>query len=259
MLEQFTKNIDLNTEWSYNPQREVDDFNTSSGTLEGYDCPTCRNKGLIAFVHDGDMSTKKCVCIALRRNARNLRDSGLDNLVESCLFETYEVTTPWQQHMLDTARAYALDGEGSWLYIGGQVGCGKTHLCTATAYELMLRGMTGKYMLWRDDSAMLKANVNEDIYGEKMREYKKAGVLYIDDLFKNEQNAQPTPADIRLAFEIINYRYNDPHKATIISSEKSVDEILAIDEALGSRIYQRTKRFCVFIARDRDKNYRLRG
>lgn len=75
--------------------------------------------------------------------------------------------------------------------------------------------------------------------------------LYIDDFFR--QN--PTQADISLAFDILNSRYNTG-KLTIISSEKTLSEILSADEALGGRIAQ----MCpapVKIAKDRKKNRRI--
>lgn len=67
-----------------------------------------------------------------------------------------------------------------------------------------------------------------------MHELKMVYVFYIDDFIKETV----TDADINIAFELLNARYNDHEKLTIISTEKS------IDEALGSRIYERsTHRF----------------
>ena len=67
----------------------------------------------------------------------------------------------------------------------------------------------------------------------------------------------PTQADVNLAFEIINYRYNDPQLITVISCERDVTELLDIDEAVGSRIYQRTKKYNISVSADNKKNYRL--
>ena len=44
------------------------------------------------------------------------------------------------------------------VFIGGQVGAGKTHLCTAMVGEFLKRGISAKYMLWRDDALKLKAS-----------------------------------------------------------------------------------------------------
>ena len=93
--------------------------------------------------------------------------------------------------------------------------------------------------------------------------FKKAEVLYIDDLFKTGKAPDGsvlkiTGADVNVAFEIINYRYNNPALVTIISSELTEDEILDIDEATGGRIYERAKK-AFSIGKDRKKNYRIKG
>ena len=49
----------------------------------------------------------------------------------------------------------------------------------------------------------------------------------------------PTAADVNLAYEIINYRYNNRDKITIISTELTIGGLCEIDEALGGRIRQR--------------------
>ena len=85
--------------------------------------------------------------------------------------------------------------------------------------------------------------------------------MYIDDLFKTgkaDDNTvqKPTGADINAAFEIINYRYNNPSLLTIISSELSQDELIDIDEAIGGRIYEKSTAFS--IGKNRDRNYRIK-
>jgi DNA replication protein DnaC len=83
-------------------------------------------------------------------------------------------------------------------------------------------------------------------------------VLYIDDFWKTQQGTNPTPADVHLAFEIINYRYQDKKCVTIISCERTVKELMQIDETVGSRIFERSKDYRLEIERDSAKNFRLR-
>ena len=66
---------------------------------------------------------------------------------------------------------------------------------------------------------------------------KKTEVLYIDDFLKGGD----TDADIRLAYEILNSRYNDRGLRTILSSEMTPEKLLRRDEALGGRIYERAR------------------
>ena len=75
--------------------------------------------------------------------------------------------------------------------------------------------------------------------------------MYIDDLFKGSV----TSADINLAYEIINARYGVKELRTIISTERSMQNIIGIDEALGSRIYQRSKNFIIQTPK---QNWRLK-
>ena len=147
-----------------------------------------------------------------------------------------------------------------WLFMGGQVGAGKTHLCTAVVGKFFSMGKAARYMLWRDESPVLKAVVNSaEEYLAAMEPLKTAEVLYIDDLFKTERGKSPTEADIKLAHELLNYRYINRNLVTIISSELLIDDLIDIDEAIGSRIYELSKQnYCVQIGYNRDKNFRLK-
>ena len=110
-----------------------------------------------------------------------------------------------------------------------------------------------RFMQWRDDSTALKQGVKErEWYEAETRKYKQVPVLYIDDFFKGGV----TDADIKLAYEILNARYNNEPLRTIISSEMSLEEIGKIDEAISGRIYERARGF---ILKAPDENYRLRG
>ena len=247
-------------------------LNSTIGALDkqdGYSGALCKNKGIIAYPEISELgySTvvfRECVCMKPRRSLRRLEKSGLKSLIKDYTFARFNVHKPWQGLMLNAARSYAEKPEG-WFFVGGQSGSGKTHICTAICRELLLSGRAVIYMLWRDTVAQLKAAVtDEKRYAELINEYKTVDVLYIDDLFKSgrskEAAAQPTSADINVAFEILNYRYNNPALLTVISSEYSIGDIISIDEAVGGRIYERTKNGnACSIKRDRGKNYRLRS
>ena len=101
---------------------------------------------------------------------------------------------------------------------------------------------------------ILKTLVNDKGYKEAINEFKKTDVLYIDDLFK-QQNVGD--ADIKLAFEIIDSRYRED-RITVISSELNIDDIMGIDEAVAGRILQMSRGYQLNIDKDRNKNYRLR-
>ena len=95
-------------------------------------------------------------------------------------------------------------------------------------------------------------------YQKAMQQYKTIKVLYIDDLFKTEKGKSPTTADINIVFEILNTRYLERNLITIISSEKNIKELIAIDEAIGSRIFEMAGYYCVQIKNNDRMNMRLR-
>lgn len=254
-------------------QLSVDTFNAVEGTPDksGYDCRKCRNKGLIYFVQERNGTyievAKECDCKPIRKSIMSMKNSGLEPIIKRCTFDKYEATEEWQKIAKTKAYNFAKNAEAldeKWFFIGGGIGSGKTHLCTAIVREFLIAGKNAKYMLWVKDSAKLKAMVNEPEYEATLDEYRNAQVLYIDDFFKITKDGYgkellPTAADIRLAYEIINHRYQHSELITIISSERYIYEIEEIDSAVGSRIYEMSKDNVVNIARDKKRNYRIRG
>lgn len=250
-------------------QFKVDCDNRRNGNLheaDGYNCEICKNKGIIYKTHRylGDLKQiiADCDCMTIRKSIMRMKRSGLEDVIKKCTFGKFEATEPWQKIVKDAAVEYAENPVG-WFFIGGQSGCGKTHICTAICRELLLKGKETFYMKWRDDIAKMKGlSLDADERENMINKYKNAEVLYIDDLFKTGRNPdgtepKPTAADINIAFEIINYRYCKPDLLTIISSELSINEILNIDEATGGRICERSK--VTNIAKDRSRNYRTRN
>lgn len=136
----------------------------------------------------------------------------------------------------------------------GQPGSGKTHLLMAIANRLITKKVVSvHYFPFVEGFNDLKDDF--DLLEEKIDRMKKVDVLFIDDLFKGRE--MPTPFQIEQMFAVINYRYLN-HKPILVSSEKMMEELLDIDEALGSRIKQMTKDFLVEIEGDRNLlNYRL--
>ncbi len=247
-------------------QHQCDAMNKTAGELEDYDCPKCKNKGVIYFVgEDGEIKCRECSCMAIRASMARIRNSGLQNLLDLYTFDRFEAEAPLQRLMKSSAEKYLEDENGGWFFIGGQSGAGKSHICTAIAGELLRRGKAVRYMLWKDESTKIKATINdEDKYDRLIAPLKTVPVLYIDDLFKpvyddRGMRRQPNPGDISLAFEIINSRYiAGPRGTTIISSEWTMNDLQRVDPATAGRIFQRAQNYCLSIAPGKDRNYRLR-
>lgn len=259
-----------------NTLHKCDSYNRSEGDLnerDGYDCPLCKNRGYTAEARQDpnfgywSECLIPCKCQKVRATIKRLERSGLKNIIRDYTFKRYEAEDPWQQTLKNAAMRYAKNPDKNWFFLGGQSGCGKTHLCTAIAGYFLRHDAEVKYMLWRDDVARIKANMtNSEEYARLMSGFKTAPVLYVDDLFKagkgpDGQPAMPSTADVNIAFEIINYRYNNPELITIISSERSIQDITAIDEAIGGRIAERTLQagYGFNVKHDPAKNHRMKG
>lgn len=226
---------------------------------DDYDCKICSNRGYTAFIKDNYILHVQCECMKIRKNLKLIKQSGLGSLLDRYTFDTFNPSEAWQQRIKQKAKEFLSDCLGKWFYIGGQVGCGKTHICTAITGEFIKRGIFSKYMLWVDESTKLKAlKMHEEDYSKAITKIKNTPVLYIDDFLKVPYGKEIGAADISLAFEILNFRYNNDKLVTIISSEKPISEILRLDEALGSRISQRAKDYNFKISDDINKNYRLK-
>ena len=232
-------------------------YNNREGDLnqtDGIDCRECRNKG---FVMDNEGTLHKCKCLKERANWRRIKVSGLRDL-DHYTFRNYEIKEDWQRKVRDTAAMYAKNPQG-WFFIGGQTGSGKTHISSAICRHL-IREKKILYFCWRDEVPRLKAIVNDDPdeYAKRMAEVKEIEVLYIDDLFKTGKGGSPTEADVNLAFEILNYRYN-AGLLTVISSEMTLGQIRTIDDAVAGRIAERAGNYIISIPKGDAKNYRYKG
>lgn len=204
-----------------------------------YQCERCHDSGQIVSRIPGkfELHVEECPCAMERRNKARIERSGLADVMSRYTFESYQTTNPRLKAIKAAAMRYVLRAENEWFIIIGRPGSGKTHICTAIVGELIKRGVNCRYMLWRDEVRELKALVNDNkAYFDRMDELKRIDVLYIDDFLKGK----PTDGDLNVAFELLNSRYNQRLR-TIISGERSIEAVMDLDEAVGSRIYERSK------------------
>lgn len=249
-------------------QRKADIYNRTPGDLPGELCEKCRNKGYVMRIEDGYRITRECECMPARKSIAMMQKSGLGELLERCTFDAYLTQFQWQESAKRLAIDYANDPAERWFVASGRSGSGKTHLCTAICGKLLESGLETRYMLWVDESRRLKSIVNSELeYSQIIKPLKTVKVLYIDDLFKprteddrytgKRRKVTATASDITLAYEILNSRIMRSDLITIISTELTIGDIMELDEALGSRIYQASKRGS-YIQMTGDKNWRLR-
>lgn len=234
-------------------------------------CEKCGDSGTVLKTdEEGRLFLLPCDCDAMKRARyrKMLKESGLERVVEVMTFDTWQAEEPWQNKARQTAQQWTAEivaGKRPWLFFGGAVGSGKTHLCTAACGKLMEAGFAVHYMLWPEISRQLKACVNDaEEFQLLVSPLKRTPVLYIDDLFKTKRSDTNavrdvvTPADVRVAFEIIDARVR-MNRPTIISTEWMLDELVEADEGTFSRVNCMSEGYQVQIGRDKGRNWRMKG
>lgn len=148
----------------------------------------------------------------------------------------------------------------------GQPGCGKTHLLTALCNNMISNKIRSiLYFPFVDGFDDLRADFNK--LEQKLNRMKEADILFIDDLFKpvtkttkdggRKKIPQASDWEIKQVYSVINHRYMN-HKPIFISSELVFNEIIHLDEAIGTRIYQMCKKYFIEIDKNSNLNYRLK-
>lgn len=243
-------------------RRKADRYNRSRGNLTGIDCGNCLNRGDFMMIHEDEQGGvsevyEPCECMAARKSMDRLRNSGLEEGIKRCRLDNYRTDEEWQRRMLSAAEAYIEETDGAWFFVGGAVGAGKTHICTAICGEYLMR-MPVMYAIWPEELQRLKATQFDDAeYSPRMRNLMNIDLLFLDDFFKVTAGKEPSAADIRIAHELLNHRYV-ARKQTIISSERYLSEIIDIDQATGGRIAERAKGYTLNLQRAKAKDYRMR-
>ena len=237
-------------------------YNEKHGNLKFLDCPKCKNKGYIQIVRFCDFYNDytdymvECECMAKRKTMFKAQKSGLGDYL-SKRFDDYIANDEWQANIKAKAIEYCKSNNKYWFITLGQSGAGKTLISTIIAnYLLLKQDKTVMYITWTDFISKLKRDMMGDNSSEVsnyLDDVKQVEVLYIDELLKKYNET-----DLKYIIEIINYRYTNNLK-TIISSERTIDELIEIDEATFGRVIEKAGNFIINIPKDKKKNYRLKG
>lgn len=187
---------------------------------------------------NGALRFQRCKCQSIRDAIGAMDRSGIPpDALAACTWENWKTPENWQRRALAMAQDYVQQiaaGDPSWFIICGTPGCGKTTLCTTIFRAIVEGGKPGLYVSWREFARRAKAVGNDrDDFREETEPLKNTPLLYLDDFWKGEIR----PADVHLAFELINARYISK-KPTILSSENTLEAILRGDEAIGSRLFE---------------------
>ena len=201
-----------------------------------------------------------CDCRKIEKLKNEWKHSGINVEQSTHTFSNFEVWNLSSERAKNTAVAYykefyeVRNKRRNSILFCGQVGSGKSHLSVGLALNFLKQRIKVVYMPYRDVITKVKQNmIDPQYYSKIILKYQLCEVLLIDDLFKGKINE----SDINIVFEIINYRYLN-FLPVIVSSEFSIDRLLAFDEGVGSRIYEMAKDYVVEIEKDIGNNYRLK-
>ena len=229
-------------------------------------CKYCEDKGYYKAIDSlGLPHLKDCpYCFEKRKMALILKKSGISaGDYAKYTLDTFDAQRSKNAAKMKNMAVKYLDEHPSGIGFGvfGQSGGGKTHICIA-----LCQAITEKYheehYYFPYNSQMIKlmkaAQSYHDDYEDIMRGWKSCDNLYIDDLLK--MAARKTirgkntydPNELYILFDLINARYLN-HKTTFFSSEYSVKDIINIDEALGSRIFEMINPYGCFIAGNNER------
>ncbi len=229
---------------------------------EEYECQECRDTGFVMnFDEKGREFATRCRCYSMRRSRELLQYSGISEEFGKKTFDNfYTCGEPQLENAKAKATQYVMDfvefehDRRSSILFAGQVGAGKTHLGMAICNELLHTQCVGVvYMPYRDAVTKIKQSVmDKENYNAAIGQYCNARLLYIDDLLKGKLS----DADVNIMYEIVNYRYMN-NLPMIISTEKSPNDLLIFDEAIGSRVIEMC-RGNIIQMRGKELNYRLK-
>ena len=226
-----------------------------------YKCSKCCDTGWILIPQENRQPLAiACECRKIEKLKNEWKYSGINIEQSKLTFSSFEIWNEASERIKDTAAAYCTDFDEirskrrNSILLCGQVGSGKSHCSIAVALNFLKQRIKVVYMPYRDVITKIKQNMIDQEYYQKMiSKYQTCEVLLIDDLFKGKI----TESDLNIIFEIINYRYLN-FLPIIVSSEFSIDRLLAFDEGVGSRIYEMAKDYVVEIEKDIRNNFRLR-
>ncbi len=204
-------------------------------------CPVCRGMG---FVHpvarlistpEGDMAIPDftriksctapgCLLDTIRGGSETqtyYASKGISKLQTLGNF----VPVAGSKTSFESAKALLADTpDKPFLYIFGDMGCGKTHLCNGVALSLSQQGRKAK--LWRIDALLdwLREGVGNDSLFARTTELKNLDALVIDDFESAKLVADKGKWALEKMEEVIDHRYH-ARLITMITSNDNYDKL----------------------------------
>lgn len=219
-------------------------------------CPECRQTYFDAYLKIPPSGKKVlverigCLCFQKQEIAEALKDSGISRSKDifersglgkrfrQCTFETFKLYSEIQE-AFESVGEYCehfniYKEQGTGLLLKGSAGCGKTHLVSALAHQLIFMGHTVKFIM----VPVLLENIrqsynkkNPDDESNIIQELSRVEVLILDDI----GSERPTDWVREQLFILVNARY-EGMKPTLTTTNCQGKEL---SDRLGSRTISR--------------------
>lgn len=204
-----------------------------------FNCPVCKDTGYVG--------QRMCGCLKAALSEAGMKRAGLSHLFETQRFDTFSLeyyrhdprVYRVMQNYLDICRRFAdrfdQDTRESLLFCGG-TGLGKTHLSTAIAGEVVLKGFDVLY----ESAPNLLSAFEAERFGRSLTasvadtsRYLTCDLLVIDDLGAELSNS----FTVSVLYNLINTRIV-ACRPTIISTNLTPDEIRSrYTDRIASRLF----------------------
>lgn len=227
-------------------------------------CPRCNGSGWLCLYGSvnpdepskpGQGKIVPCpVCYDRIHATKNRLASGLPEELKDKTLKGYEHSEPWQRKALEVAESFAKKPEGL-LFLGGQSGCGKSHLAAGIIYYVSKSGSQPPlYYSWPELLAAVR-RISRDWKSTDIRETLKdcRTVVVLDD-FLAAPNSRPSTAALETAFEIVSARTANK-LPTVLASPYTAERINALYSVLFKKIVRAAGDLLISIDPDENKDY----
>ena len=197
------------------------------------------------------------VCSARIHATKNRLASGLPEELKDKTLNNFTYTEPWQRQALEAAVSFAKNPDGL-LFLGGQSGCGKSHLAAGIIYYVARSGSQPPlYYSWPELLAAVRRtsrNWKADDIRDTLKDCR--AVVVLDD-FLAAPNGHPATAALETAFEIVSARTAN-HRPTVIVSPYAAEKIKALYSVLYKKIERAAGDRLISIDPDEGKDFTIK-
>ncbi len=227
-------------------------------------CPKCHGTGWILKEEKGRVIAVRCNHLEEERSASLLESSGIPQKYRQCNFENFLVSSQNQSQVMakkivkNYAEKFPAVNEG--LLIMGPAGVGKTHLASALCLELIKKGITCKFVDFRE----LLHNFwdLQEVPEEREAMFQtlvQVPLLVLDDFGSRRMNQWEED----FIYRLINKRYEEEMPLVLTTSfmDEPVGKEESLEERIGYRLRSRLYEMCrtiLIFGEDYRKKYKNR-